>query len=220
MKSVTVRMKSEDAVEVLLYDVIGEDFFGGISARTFREQVKAIKAKSMNLRINSPGGSVIEGAAMLATLDEWKGTIDVDVDGMAASAASFVMMAGDTIRVASNGLVMIHNPLSLVVGGAEDMRREAELLDKVKGQILDTYIRRSNWSRDDLSQAMDEETWFTGKEAVEAGLADSVNEPVKAAAFAGFDAILARYKHVPPLPTEDPRRREETDRRRAIAARL
>ena len=100
-----------DVAEVQLYDVIGEDpwFGGGISAKTFRDQIKSIKAKTINLRVNSPGGSVTEGAAMLNTLDEFPGRIEVDIDGMSASAATFIMMAGDVIRAASNSLTMIHD---------------------------------------------------------------------------------------------------------------
>lgn len=222
-KPLTIRNVSEDVVELLLYDVIGSDFFGsGIDARSFREQVKGIKAKTLNLRINSPGGSTTEGAAMLNALDEWKKkgrAIEVDVDGLAASAASVVMMAGDVVRVAANGLVMIHEPYTMAMGGASDMRRTADLLDKVKEQILDSYMRRSKLSRAELSAAMAAETWYSGSEAVEVGLADSVGEQVRVAAFAGMPALLAKmkYKHTPALPS-DAAAWAETERRKAIVA--
>ncbi len=220
-------MKADDVVELLLYDQIGADpFFGeGVTAKGFREQVKGIKARTLNLRINSPGGSVTDGAAMLAALDDWKkkgkGKIEVDVDGIAASAASVVMMAGNVIRVAANGLVMIHDPHTMVAGGADEMRRTADLLDKVKEQLIDAYMRRAKMSRAELSAAMAAETWYTGAEAVAAGLADSVGEQVAVAAFAGMPALLAKlkYKHAPELPT-DAAAWAETERRRAIAAAL
>jgi ATP-dependent protease ClpP protease subunit len=153
-KQLTVRMKGDDTAEVLLYDVIGADMFGGIDAKTFRAQIKAVKAKAIELRINSPGGSVTEAAAMLQALDEFPGRIDVTVDGLAASAATVVMMAGDSIVAARNALLMIHNPWAGVMGTAADMRRVADLLDKIRGQILDTYAGRPGMklSREELSR--------------------------------------------------------------------
>jgi ATP-dependent Clp protease protease subunit len=225
-KLLTIRMKADEVAEVLLYDTIGESFWGdGISAKTFREQIKGVKAKTLSLRINSPGGSVTEGAAMLAVLDDWRAKagrrIEVDVDGLAASAASVVMMAGNVVRVASNGLVMIHDPYTMVAGGAAEMRHTADLLDKVKGQILDTYLRRAKLSRDELSAAMEAETWYTGQEAVDAGLADSIAEQVSVAAFAGVRPLLAKmkFKNAPELPT-DAAAWAETERRKLIAAGL
>ncbi len=222
-KTCKINLKSNDIVEVLLYDEIGADSFfgGGISAKTFREQIKGIKSRTINLRINSPGGSVTEGAAMLSALDEFPGRIEVDIDGLAASAATFVMMAGDVIRAASNALVMIHNPYGGVMGGAEDMRRTADLLDKVTEQILDTYARKSSLTRDQLRAAMAAETWWTGQEAAEVGFVDKVTEQVNAAAFVSVRPLLARmkFKNTPELPS-DAEAWAETERRRAIAASL
>lgn len=208
MKQLTIRMKSDDLAEVLLYDQIGRSFWDdGIDAKTFREQIKGIKAKAMNLRINSPGGSVTEAAAMLSTLDDWKGRIEVDVDGLAASAASVVMLGGDTIRVASNALVMVHDPHGMIMGGAEEMRQMADLLDKVKGQILDRYARKTGekTTREKLADLMAAETWFTGQEAVDAGLADQVTGEVRVAACANLDRFGYRCLPVlaPPGPTAD-----------------
>lgn len=198
-KLATIKMKSEDVAEVLLYDQIGFDpWFGeGIAAKDFREQLKTIKAKTINLRINSPGGSVTEGAAILAALDDHKATIEVDIDGLAASAASVVAMAGSRIRMASNALMMIHDPYAGVLGTSADMRHTADLLDKVKGQIIDSYKRHSNLSDAELSKAMAEETWYTGKEAVDAGLAHEVTEAMSIAACA--DLSKFKYRHAPKI---------------------
>jgi len=203
MKELTIRMK-DDMAEILLYDQIGEDpFFGdGISAKTFREQIKAVKARTINLRINSPGGSVTEGAAMMSVLDDFKGTVEVDIDGMAASAASVVAMSGDTIRMASNALMMIHDPYAGVMGGADEMRRTADLLDKVKGQILDAYGRRAKADRKAIAKMMTDETWFNGQEAVEAGLADETTAPMQMAA--SFDLTKFGYRKVPEKPGPTP----------------
>lgn len=225
MKLCTITNKTDEVTEILLYDQIGSDFFGdGVNAKDFRQQLKDVKTPVLNLRINSPGGSVTEAAAMLEALDKHKARIEIDVDGLAASAASVLMMAGDHVRVASNSLIMIHDPHSMAVGDAREMRRTAELLDKVRGQILDTYMRRVKMSRGELEAAMAAETWYTGAEAVEAGLADEASKPVSIAAFADLLTVAAKLgaKHPPKLEKtpEQLRAIAETDRRRAIAASL
>jgi ATP-dependent protease ClpP protease subunit len=215
--------------ELLLYDVIGADPFigGGITAKVFREQVKGLKAKSMNLRVNSPGGDVFEAAAMMAALDEFKGRITVDVDGLAASAASYLIMAADEIRLGTNAAIMIHDPHAISIGGADTMERMAGKLRKTKQQIITAYKRKSRASREQLSDWMSAETWFTGKEAVDAGLADSVTEPVRVAALSQHTQALAKlgYKHVPEFAEvvrfpEDSELWRETRRCQKVAAQL
>ncbi len=204
MKTLTIRNRGDDVAELMIYDVIGGDFFSeGVTAKDVRAAVKSAKGKTINLRINSPGGSVIEGAAILTALDEFAGRIEVDVDGVAASAASVIMMAGDKIRVASNGLVMVHNPYAMAAGGSDDMRRMADLLDKVKDQILDSYMRKAKVPREQMAAYMQAETWFTGAEAVEAGLADEAAAPVKMAALSSHRRLLAKLKfhHAPAVLT-------------------
>lgn len=223
MKTVTINMKG-DTAEVLLYDQIGRNSFfeEGIDAKTFRDQIKAVKAKTLNLRVNSPGGDVFEAAAMLQALDEFPGQIEVDIDGLAASAASYVIMAGDTIRVANNGMLMIHNPSAIVWGSASEMLRMADLLTKVKGQILDTYQRKASASRDQLSVWMDAETWLTGQEAVDAGLADEVAAAVPVTNLAGHANALRKLgcKNTPAFTALQAQALEETRKRQEIAARL
>ncbi len=220
MKPLTIRMKSADVAEILLYDQIGTDpWFGdGIGAKEFRDQIKGVKAKTINLRINSPGGSVTEAAAMMSVLDEFKGTIEVDIDGIAASAASVIVMAGDKIRMASNALLMIHDPYAGVVGGAEEMRGMAEILDKIKGQILDSYLRhaKGKTSRELLVEMMRKETWFTGQEAVDAGLAHEVTDSLAMAACADLTRFNYRNMPKPLLPT--PEQMDAHNRRKARLA--
>jgi len=223
MKStVTVCMKG-DVAEVRLYGLIGFNPWEGkgVSADEFRDAVKGIKARTMNLRVHSPGGDVFDAAAMITALNEFKGRIEVDVDGLAASAASYLIMPADVIRVGSNSQIMIHDPYAGVLGTANDMRGMASLLETVKGQILDTYERKSKVGRDQLSAWMSEEKWFTGQKAVDAGLADSVTEPVRVAALAQFSGIMAKlkYKNVPPIPQDGPEW-EATRMRQEIAAAL
>lgn len=214
MKELTIRMKADDVAEVLLYDEVGEDpFFGmGISAKTFREQIKAIKAKTINLRINSPGGSCMEGAAMLATLDDFPGKIEVDIDGYCASIASAIAMAGDTIRCSASGMFMIHDPMGCCMGGSEDMKSMAGVLDKVKETILDAYMRRAKPDRKQMAKLMTNETWFTAAEAIEAGLADSTTEPMRLAAH--FDWSKFKYRNMPVAKGPTPEQMAETEKRK------
>ncbi len=195
MKTLTIRAKSDDVTEILLYDTVGEDFFGGVSAKWFAEQLKGIKAKTINLRINSPGGSVFDGFAMYESLNRHKARIEVDIDGLAASAASVVAMAGDEIRVAESAFVMIHEAFGGVLGTAGDMRHTADLLEKVNGQIVQAYAKRTKQTPEQLAAWMDEETWFTGAEAVDAGFADSLTENSRVAADLG--RMAAYCKHMP-----------------------
>jgi ATP-dependent Clp protease, protease subunit len=223
VKTVTVRAKSDDTIELLLYDVIGEDWFGGISAKTFAEQLKDIKAKTINLRINSPGGAVFDGFSMYESLKKHKARIEVDVDGVAASAASVVAMAGDEIRISENGFMMIHEPFGGVLGTADDMRHTAGLLDKVAGQIVSAYEKRTKNKSAQLTEWMKAETWFTSSEAVEAGFADRATEHKLAAATADFSKFAARYKRIPEAvtkPAYDETAWEETRKRQAAAAKL
>lgn len=215
-----------DASELLLYGTIGADpFFGeGVGAKEFRAEVQKVRGKLLNLRINSPGGSTVEASAMVQALDEYKakkGRIEVDVDGVAASAASYIACVGDTVRMAQNALLMIHDPHGVAFGGAAEMRRTADLLDTVREQIITMYQRRTKLSREDIAAAMSAETWYDGAAAMKAGFADSVSGPVQLAAFAGMEPLLAKLgcKKTPQLPG-DAEAWAETEKRRAVAARL
>lgn len=216
-----------------LYDPI--DSYGGefgVSAKEFAKVIDSLDASvnEIHLRINSPGGEVFDGIAIANTLRNHSAKVVAHIDGIAASAASVVAMAGDRIRVGSNALVMIHNPMAGVMGGAADLRAAADLLDKVRGQILDAYARHSKAGAEQLGAWMDAETWFTGAEAVEAGLAHEVTGGVSVAALAGHAGLLCKLgcRKVPEALAAAPGRAEqqaaqaaeETRKRREIAARL
>ncbi len=167
-----IRNEGKEA-EVLLYDEIG---FFGIQAKEFVEQLNGIAAETINLRINSPGGSVFEGLTMANALQRHKARVIVHVDGLAASIASVIAMSADEVRMAKNAYLMIHDPWGIVVGGADDMRKEAELLDKVGGTIVQAYVDKTGKTPGEIAQLMRDETWFTAEEAEEIGLADVVEE--------------------------------------------
>ena len=167
-----------DRGEVLIYDQIGESFFAdGITAKKFAKEISDLgRVTDIDVRINSPGGSVFEGLAIFNTLDRHPANINVFVDGSALSMASVVAMAGDTITMAENALMMIHNPRSISAGDADDMRKAADVLEKSKGSLVLSYVAKTGKDAAEISDLMDAETWMTAGEAVEAGFADTVGE--------------------------------------------
>ena len=183
--------------EILIYDVIGLDY-GGIGSMDFIQQLAALgDVDSITVRINSPGGDVFEGVAIYNALKMHPATINVQIDSLAASVATVIAMAGETITISDSGFMMIHNASGICFGEASDMRATADLLDKIRaGAMLGAYAR-SKISVPDLIALMDAETWYTAQEAVDAGWADSIaTVPVKnASARAKFD--LSAYKHPP-----------------------
>lgn len=191
----TMKAKAEKSAEVLIYEDIGESFFSeGIGAKQFAKELKALgDITQLDVRINSPGGSVFEGQAIYSQLKNHKASKTVYIDGLAASIASVIAMAGDTIVMPKNATMMIHDPWSMAVGTADDMRKMAEALDTVKSGILAAYRDKSGLDDGTISELMSEETWMDADEAAEWGFVDQVEEPVQIAAH--FD--LARFKNAP-----------------------
>lgn len=191
------RMKAaRQRLEIFLYDVIGSDFWGeGVTAKQFALDLKAAgKVDLINVRINSPGGNVFDGLAIYNNLAQHPARVEVDVDGMALSIASIIAMAGDEIRIAANAMMMIHNPHGFAAGDAAELRRQADLMDQVKGNLINTYAARTKRDAGEISGWMDEETWFTAQDAVDHGFADAVTEELAVAA--SCDAT--RFRNIPP----------------------
>ncbi|CAM5544067.1 ATP-dependent Clp protease proteolytic subunit [Frigidibacter albus] len=178
--------------EVAIYDEIGAY---GVSAKGFLAELGALpEGTPVDLRLNSPGGSVFDAVAIHNALKRHEGTVTVWIDGIAASAASYIAMAGDEIVMPENAFLMIHDPAGLVMGTAEDMRAMAEALDKVKGSLVSGYAAKSGRTPDDVSALMAAETWFDASDAVAQGFADRLIEPVRIAAR--FD--IGRFRNAPP----------------------
>lgn len=168
------------AHEILISDVIGGTLYGmdvGVTAAQIQRQLQAAGDEDVLIRINSPGGSVFEAAAIFNMLKD-RG-VDISIDGVAASAATVIAMAGRKVRMAENAMFMIHNPWGMVMGESVEMRKTADVLDKVKETIIDTYHSRSNLGKKALAKAMDEEGWFTAKAALEAGFIDEIAEAAR-----------------------------------------
>ena len=176
-------------IEVFLFGEIGDDFFGnGLSAETLiRDVKKESKGNKKNIRvlINSPGGNIFDG---LAIYNFFKGIKDRDVTmevlGLAASMASIILQAG-TMRIAAEGsMVMVHQAHSFVQGTSDEMREEADKLEKIEAQLVDIYSNSMNLSVEGVKELLAEETWFSAEESQKAGLVDSVVPQEKMVALA------------------------------------
>ncbi|NKU49713.1 hypothetical protein GS876_10375 [Rhodococcus hoagii] len=185
--------------EILIYDRIGESYWDDrpVSARTFVRDLADLDVDELTVRINSPGGSVYDGIAILNALRAHKARVTVYIDGIAASAASFVAMAGDEVIMSRNAEMMIHDAWSFASGNAEDMRRVADDLDRISDNVASIYAERTGGDATEWRSAMREETWYSDAEAVEAGLADRVtstgSDGGTAAAKASFDLSVFNY---------------------------
>lgn len=173
-----------------IYDEIGG---WGISAKQFAESLAALgDVGELDIHIHSPGGDVFDGTAIYNLLKQHKARKVVTVDGLAASMASVIAMAGDTIRMPENALMMIHNPWMWTGGSAEELRKNADLLDKMAGQLRGAYVAKSGKTDDEIKAIMDAETWLTGSEAKAAGLADEVLDAVAVAAKLDLSKLGAK----------------------------
>jgi ATP-dependent Clp protease, protease subunit len=199
-----------DAAEVFVYDAIvdGEleaEWMGGIAPQSFIKAIRDIKADTINLRINSPGGSVFAARAMEQALRDHPAKVIAHIDGYAASAATFLVMGADEVHMAKGSFFMIHKAWTMSMGNADDLRGTADLLEKIDGSLVQTYADRSKQDPEQIQQWMAEETWFTAEEAVKAGFADKVTDgAVKAhwnlAAYAKAPQIEAPAEPEPPQP--------------------
>lgn len=191
----TIRARGTGA-EVLIYDEIGAY---GVSAKGFLAELGALPdGVPVDLRLNSPGGSVFDAVAIYNALQRHDGTITVWIDGVAASAASYVAMAGDEIVMPENAFLMIHDPSGLVMGTATDMREMADTMDKIAGGMIRGYATRSGRTEEEIAALMAAETWFDAEAALEAGLATRMIEPVRIAASFG----IGRFRNAPPALAE------------------
>lgn len=158
-----------DTAAVYIYDEIS---WFGITAQQFIDELRGVTAKTIALHINSPGGDVFDGIAIHNALRQHPATVNVTVDGIAASIASVIAMAGDRVEMAKGAMFMIHEPFAMTIGDAADHRKNAEALDKMAVTIAGIYAARAGGSVDYWRGLMAEETWFTDEESVTAKLAD------------------------------------------------
>lgn len=165
----------ETGTTIDLYDEIG---YWGVTAKGFRSQLKEAKG-DIKLRINSPGGDVFDGIAIYNDLIAYDGgKVNVEITGVAASIASIIAMAGDTVTIADNAFYMIHNAWTIGVGNRHDLADVVAVLTKIDDALARTYAARTTTGIRAIKQMMDDETWLTAKEAVSAGFATYVADSV------------------------------------------
>ncbi len=203
-KPANMRVVNEAAGEahVYLYDMIGEDWYGGITAKDFAAQVLALNAATIHLHINSPGGDVFEGRAMVAAIKACKAKTVAHVDGLAASAASWLALACDEVEITKGAFFMIHQSMGWTVGNATELHKLADTLEKIDGTIIDDYEAATGKPRDQIAEWMAAETWFTADEAIEHGFADRLAPEKAAQPDNAWN--LGAYKHAPKALTEKP----------------
>lgn len=173
------RFKNEaEAVNIQIYDEISSDDWWGdvVTAKAINDEIAQANGKPLNIHINSYGGEVFEGFAIYNNLKSYAGRKVVYVDGIAASIASVIAMAGDEVYMNKASMLMIHNASGVAVGNAEEMKKVVSALEQINEVIRDVYKNRSNLDDEQLKEFMDNETYFTPQEAVQYGFADGIVE--------------------------------------------
>lgn len=196
--------------ELLLYGIIeSETWFGDeVTPKQFREDLDALgEIDVLRVFINSDGGDVFASQAIHSMLKRHPARVDVYIDGLAASAASVVAMAGDVIRMPANAMMMIHSPWTIGIGNANDFRELADVLDQIGESIVTAYEQKTGLERERIRELLEAETWMTAEEAVELGFADEIEEAREVAAALrgktlvvnGQEFDLSRFKRPPKL---------------------
>lgn len=186
-----VQALSDDEAEIMIYDVIGWPYN---DASELVRALNGIKAKTITVRINSPGGDVFDGMAIFNALQSHQSKVVTRVEGLAASMASVIAMAGKEVQAYKNTMLMIHNAWVFAVGDQNVLREVADLLEKIDGNLLDIYVGKTKTGKREMKQMMADETWLTASEAKEKGFINTIIES-GTAAKAEFD--LSIFGNVP-----------------------
>lgn len=196
-----------------LYGAIGV-YWGGIDAATIVPAIRALDVATLDVYINSPGGDVWDGIAIRNAIRQHPAHVTTHVDGLAASAASFIAVAGDEVIMSDNAQLMIHDAWTITLGNAEDLREAADTLDLISQNIADMYARKAGGDAADWRELMKAETWYSAREAVDAGLADRVDSDElspdelssdELVGVAGFD--LSMFNHAGRAAAPSPQRK-------------
>ena len=205
-----------------LYGTIAEEswFDDDVTPKMFRDELFA-GSGDVVIWINSPGGDCVAASQIYSMLMDYKGKVTVKIDGIAASAASVIAMAGTEVLMAPTALMMIHNPATVAFGDHEDMQKAIDMLAEVKESIINAYEIKTNMSRAKLSHLMDSETWMNANKAIELGFADDILTDEKTAvevpayAFSGKEVANRLYNKIAaksnPAPKAEPVPAKETE---------
>ena len=199
---------SVSETEISIFDEIG---MYGVSAKQFITDLKSIPATDrIVLKIHSPGGEVFDGNAIFNALQR-RGNVEVQIEGLAASMATVISLAGMPVKMAANGFYMIHNPWGVAMGDAAELRDQAQLLDKIRSNMVGAYAAKSGQSAEQITEWMDSETWFTAEEALSAGFVDEITDTLSLAASSNKFARMAKFKNAPANLTAQPPRMQDTE---------
>jgi ATP-dependent Clp protease protease subunit len=176
-----------------LYGTIAEESWwdDDVTPQMFRDELFA-GSGPVTIWINSPGGDCVAASQIYTMLMDYKGDITVKIDGVAASAASVIAMAGTKVLMAPTALMMIHNPATLAIGDSAEMQKAIDMLSEVKESIINAYEIKTSMRRSKLSQLMDAETWMNANKAIENGFADGILEDKKKASDAVVSFVFSR----------------------------
>lgn len=181
----TLQLKAlaDNKAEILIYGEIGADFWGdGNDPKKFAEQLQQIKAGTLTVRINSGGGDLFAGLAMYSALKQFKGKVVTYIDGLAASAASIIAMAGSEVIMPKNAILMIHNASTMAYGDHNQFRKLADDMETSTNAMVETYIAKTGMSADEIKAMMDAETYLSAGDALAQGFIDSIDENVQLSA--------------------------------------
>lgn len=181
---------ADDSATIHVYDEIG---YWGVTAKDFVSALGNVSASTINLRLNSPGGDVFDGITIHNALKQHSAKIIVHVDGLAASIASVIAMAGEEIRMAKNSFMMIHNAWTYTAGNAADLEKMADTLTKIDDTLVATYQEKSGAAVQDIRDMMAAETWLSAEESLSKGFCTCVGDPAEVKAK--FD--LSKFAKVP-----------------------
>lgn len=163
-----------DETEIYIYDAI--DSYWGVSAQSFVKELNQITSPNITLRINSPGGDVFDARAIATAIKNHKSNITAKIDGLAASAATYIALAADKVEMSEGAFFMIHKGWTFMMGNADDAREVADLLDKVDQSIANDYMKKTNQEMEQIEEWMSAETWFDAQEALDKGFIDAITD--------------------------------------------
>lgn len=205
-KPFEIRSKSATKAEIVLYDAIGADWFGnGITAKSFSDELKALD-KSVNeidVRINSPGGDVFDGMAIYNRLKQHSAKKTVYIDGLAASIASIIALAGDEIVIGEGALYMVHLPWSFAMGNRNELENTINRLTDIEEQMVSIYQKRSGLSRSEIKMLLEKETWMDADQAIENKFVDKKFEETIPMAASALDKATWLTKRPKNMKTMD-----------------
>lgn len=219
--------KEDKKAELLIYGPVASSSWWGdeVTPKEFKKEMDALgEIDELNVYINSDGGDAFAGQAIYSMLKRYKAQVNVYIDGLAASIASVIAMAGDRVYMPANAMMMVHNPWTFALGDAVDLRKMADDLDKVRESILTVYREKTGLEDKKLIEIMDSETWMTAQEAIDYGFIDGIEEQKQVAASLnagkfvvnGQEMNLERYKNPPKMLINAAKKEEKPEKRLKI----